>query len=322
VDRRALAHRLEYLLTRGVEAAITALPPRLSDRLGGGVGKLVNSALRIRRSVVLSNLRRAYPEASEEWIRRTAKEAYRHLGRETAATMRLGTFSAQQVIERTEMVGWDAFRSAVDEGRGMLLVTGHFGNWEMGAASIAVRGVPFTAVVQRQSNLRVDARLNATRHRLGVETIDRGEASRQVPRALRDGKVVGLVSDQDAWTSGVWVPFFGVPSSTARGPALFALRSGAPVFTIAAYRVPGELRYRVVLERVPVERSRGSVADDVVRLTADLSARLEAAIRLAPEQYFWFHKRWKTPPPAELIGATAGTTLAVREAPQPGNDLA
>jgi Kdo2-lipid IVA lauroyltransferase/acyltransferase len=309
VDRRALTHRIEYLLTRGIQAVVSGMPVGLADRFGAGVGSLVHAPLRIRRGVVLANLRRAFPEAGEAWIRRTARAAYRHLGRETAATMRLAKLSAEAVIERTEMVGWEGFRSAVEAGRGLVLMTGHFGNWEMGAASIAVRGVPFSAVVQRQSNLLVDASIEANRHRLGVATIERAEASRQVPRALRSGHVVGLVSDQDAGHSGLWVPFLGIPSSTARGPALFALRHGSPVFTIAAFRVPGEPRYRVVLEEVPVQRS-GSLADDVFRLTAELNARLEEAIRAAPEQYFWFHKRWKTRPPAELASASAGTNQA------------
>jgi Kdo2-lipid IVA lauroyltransferase/acyltransferase len=305
VDRRALSHRIEYLLTRGVQAAVSGMPVRLSDRFGAGVGALIHAPLGIRSAVVLANLRRAFPEAPEAWIRRTARETYRHLGRETASTMRLARLSPAQVIERTEMVGWDGFRSAVAEGRGLVLMTGHFGNWEMGAAAIAVRGVPFSAVVQRQSNLLVNDRLEANRHRLGVATIERGEAGREVPRALKSGRVVGLVSDQDAGQSGVWVPFFGVPSSTARGPALFALRYAAPVFTIAAFRVPGVPRYRIVLEEVPVQRSE-SLADDILRLTAQLNTRLEEAIRTAPEQYFWFHKRWKTQPTAEHASASAG----------------
>jgi Kdo2-lipid IVA lauroyltransferase/acyltransferase len=315
LSRRALAHRIEYLLTRGVEAAVTALPRSASDRLGAAVGALVHVPLGIRRQVVLTNLRRAFPGATDAWIGRTARDAYRHLGRETAVTMRLAKLSPAEVIECTEMVGWQEFCSAVDAGRGVILMTGHFGNWEMGAAALAARGVRFTAVVQRQSNLLVDARLDANRHRLGVETIERGQASRLVPRALRAGRVVGLVSDQDAGTSGIWVPFFGVPSSTARGPALFALRHSTPVFTAAVTRIRGEPRYRVELEPVSVQRT-GSLADDVQRLTAAFALRLEMAIRAAPEQYFWFHKRWKTPVPAEPIGSLPGTTVLPGESAQ------
>jgi Kdo2-lipid IVA lauroyltransferase/acyltransferase len=321
VDRRALTHRIEYLLVRGVEAAVTTLPERLSDRLGAGIGGLVHAPLGIRRATVVANLRRAFPDAPETWIRRTARGAYRHLGRETAAMLRLGELAPDEVIRRTEMVGWDAFEAAVGEGRGVVLSSGHFGNWEVAAAAVAVRGIPMSAIVQRQSNPLVFERIEASRHRFGLQTIERGEAPRQVPRALRAGRVVGVVLDQDARESGVWVPFFGHPSSTPRGAALFALRFNTPVFTIAAIRLPGKLRYRVVLDQV-IPRRRGDLETDIVQLTADLTARLEAVIRDAPEQYFWFHKRWKTPPPAELPLVRAGTTASERVVAQPGDDLA
>lgn len=294
------AHRAEYLLARGLEAAITALPELLADRVAAGVGALVHRPLGIRRGVVEANLRRAFPEQSADWRRRVARGAYRHLGREAAAMLRLSRLSAREIVARTEVVGWDELERALGERRGAILATGHFGNWEIGAAAIAARGLPTSAIVQRQSNPLVDARIEAMRRRLGVETIRRADAPRLVPRALRAGRVVGIVADQDAWESGIWVHFFGQPSSTHRGPALFALRLGAPIFAAAAARLPGrEPRYRVTLERV-APAATGVLADDVAHLTAALAAHLEAAVRAAPDQYFWFHKRWKTPPPPEL----------------------
>src|ERR1044071_6584728 len=99
-----------------------------------------------------------------------------------------------------------------------------------------------------------------------------------------------------AGLSGIFVPFFGRPASTHRGPALFALRLGAPVFSCIARRLPGsEVRYEVRGERVEFERT-GNLDRDVNALTAELALRLENEIRRAPEQYFWFHKRWKTQP--------------------------
>jgi KDO2-lipid IV(A) lauroyltransferase len=113
---------------------------------------------------------------------------------------------------------------------------------------------------------------------------------------------VGIVGDQDARRSGIFVPFFGRLASTHRGPALFALRLGAPVFSCTARRLPGkDVRYEVRGERVEFERT-GELDRDVSALTSELALRLEKEIRLAPEQYFWFHKRWKTQPlsaPAE-----------------------
>jgi Kdo2-lipid IVA lauroyltransferase/acyltransferase len=314
------AHRLENVAAGAVQGIITALPERFADRLMGAAGGLIHRPFGIRRATVHENLRRAYPDASEAWIRQTARAAYRHLGREAAAMIRLARLQPADIVTRTEMVGWEAFQEAVAEGRGVILAAGHFGNWEIAAAAVAARGVPLSAIVQRQSNPLIDARIQGSRHRFGVRTIERGDAPRQVPRALRAGHVVGVVIDQDARRSGVWVPFFGHPSSTPRGAALFALRFGVPVFSIMGVRLPGKLRYRIELERVTPRRT-DDLAADLVDLTAELTARLEAAIRQRPEQYFWFHRRWKTPPPAEHPPAASGTNPGDHEGAQPEDRL-
>src|SRR5690606_33794273 len=134
----------------------------------------------------------------------------------------------------------------------------------------------------------------------GIGTITMRKAAREVPRVLADGGVIGIVADQDARSKGVWVPFFGAPASTFRGPAQFALKYDAAVFASVARRLPGG-RYRVEGVRMPVTRT-GDAAADELRLTAELAAHLEEEIRKDPGQYFWFHKRWKTPPPPELQG--------------------
>jgi len=207
------------------------------------------------------------------------------------------------VIDRTITTGWEEFEEARSLGRGVLLVTGHYGNWEIAAAAVAARGVPIAAIVRRQGNRMVDERLQGLRRNLGVETIYQGQAPARVPRILRANGVVGIVGDQDARRSGVFVPFFGRPASTHRGPALFALRLGAPVFACIARRLPGsDPRYEVAGERVQFNPT-GELDADVHALTAELAMRLEKQVRVAPEQYFWFHKRWKTAAPAQDPGA-------------------
>lgn len=301
-------HRAEYYLARGLQALVGALPERMAGQVGRGAGALAHSPLGLRRDVVRANLRRAFPDASEAWLERTARASFRHLGREAATLLRLGRLDAGAIRERTQIEGWEALQEALAEGRGAVLVSGHFGNWEVAAAAVAVRGVPFEAVAQRLHNDRVEERLVELRRRFGVATIDRRVAPQRVPRALRAGHAVGMVPDQDARAAGVWVPFFGHLASTHRGPALFALRLGAPLFTIFARRLPGSpVCYQIDLERLPVRRT-GRMEADILRLTYELNARLEDVIRTDPEQYFWFHRRWKSSPPAELPPELFGTT--------------
>ena len=296
--RHSPAHRAEFALARSLEQAVSLLPERAADKFGARVGRAIHG-LGIRRETVEENLRIAFPDQSAEWLARTRLAAYEHLGREAAAMMRLSKLDAKAVIARTVIQGWEDVEDALSLGRGLILVIGHYGNWEIAAAAVAARGVPIGAIVRRQGNRLVDERLQQLRRNLGVETIYQGQAPARVPRILRAGGVVGIVGDQDARRSGVFVPYFGRLASTHRGPALFALRLGAPVFSCIARRLPGnDVQYVVIGRRVSFEPT-GNVDDDVRTLTTELSRRLEEEVRIAPEQYFWFHKRWKTRPQGE-----------------------
>jgi Kdo2-lipid IVA lauroyltransferase/acyltransferase len=297
------AHRVEFALTRTLESAVSALPEKGADAVGRRLGRLAYR-LGLRRGVVEANLRLAFPDADPAWIDRTAIASYEHLGREAASMLRLAKLDPQAVIDRTDTAeDWPKLEGALAQGRGVLLVTGHYGNWEIAAAAVAARGIPIAAIVRRQGNPLFDARLDETRRRLGVETISQRDAPSRVPRLLRQNAVIGIVGDQDARRSGVFVPFFGRPASTHRGPAIFSLRFGAPAFACVARRLPGgEVRYRVAGAAVEVPRT-GDLETDTVALTAALAARLEHEIRQAPEQYFWFHRRWKTPAPEPRSGA-------------------
>jgi KDO2-lipid IV(A) lauroyltransferase len=320
VKRPTPAHRAEYALARGLEGLVSALPERAADRIGAQLGARAYSPLAIRRRVVEANLRIAFPAAGEEWIRETARAAYVHLGREMAAILRLSRLDRAAIVERTTTRGWEEFQAALSEGNGAILATGHFGNWEMAAAAVASRGVPVTAIVKRMGNRLVDARLEELRRRLGVESIEMHEAPRQVPRVLRAGGVVGIVADQDARRSGLFVPFFGRPASTHRGPALFALRLEAPVFACTARRLPGaEARYEVYGHRLPARRT-GDLEADVEQLTRELAAALEAEVRATPGQYFWFHRRWKSSPPPEPLAARRVTTAGEDTGPEREED--
>jgi len=304
----SLGHRAEYVLMRAAESALARLSRGVAEAVGSEIGSLVRRPLGIRLGVVRDNLRLAFPEADDTWIEQVTIDSYRHLGREAVAMLRLSGLdraAIREVVEIPEST-WEAYLEARAEGRGVILATGHYGNWEMAAAGVAARGVPIEAIVKRQSNLLVDARITRARESLGVEPVDMASAPRRIPRSLLSGKSVGIVADQDARQTGVWVPFFGVPASSHRGPASFALRVRAPLFSAVARRIP-DGRYLLTAERIDTTPS-GNFEEDVLRVTAALARHLETEIRLDPPQYFWFHKRWKTRPMEEPDRLLTGTT--------------
>lgn len=296
--RPTLAHRLEYLLLRGVIGLSGLLGEGGSARLGSALGRLAYRPLGIRRELVESQLRASFPDRDEAWIRRTAAGSYAHLGREGLAMLRLAASSPEEVRDRTEVAGLEELTAAVEAGRGVVLVTGHLGNWEIGGAALAVRGVPIDVIAQRQSNPLFDRLVVETRERLGMRVIPRGRATRDGVRSLRSGRVVAFVADQDAKGAGAFVPFFGRLASTHRGPALLALRTGAPLFVARGMLRTAEGRYRTSIEELKVDRD-GEVEEVVHRMTAAFTAALEEGVRTAPDQYFWQHRRWKSRPPEE-----------------------
>jgi KDO2-lipid IV(A) lauroyltransferase len=185
-------------------------------------------------------------------------------------------------------------------GKGILFVSGHLGNWELGGSLVAARGVPLEAVTRRMQNPLFDRYITETRRRIGMSVIHDADAVKRVPRAMRENHAVAFLVDQGAvGLASTWVPFFGRYAKTPRGPAVFALRLDAPVVFGAALRQPSG-RYAMHFEEVLVERT-GDRETDVDRIVAAYTSTLERWIRRAPEQYFWHHRRWKhqrpdTPP--------------------------
>lgn len=289
--------RTEYALFSLLLRGASGLSEDRALRMGEAVGRFGYRRLKIRRAVVEQHLRLAFPEHEDAWIRQTAEAAYEHLGRETMRTLRMSRTQPEDLrrIVNHE-IGRERFYEAVDAGQGVVLVGGHFGNWELGAASVAAHGRDVDAVYQPQRNPLFNDAIVGARKRLGLRLIDRRTASREALHSLRKGRVVCFVADQNAGRNGVFVPFFGRLASTHRGPALLAVRSGAPLFFGAAIR-DGD-RYLGMTEEITVSRE-GNLDEVVHRLTAAFTSVLERLVREYPGQYFWQHRRWKTRPSEE-----------------------
>jgi KDO2-lipid IV(A) lauroyltransferase len=293
-DGHTLRDRVEFALFRGFAGVLVALPERWALAAGRGLGWLAGSVLRVRRAVVDANIARAFPDRDPTWRSRTARASYRHLGVQAASTLRAIRSGAVDVRARTEVSGGDTLAAALREG-GVILVSGHIGNWELLASGLAAHGFPIDAVAARQRNVLFDAELGRMRERLGIALLDRSAARSEVLRRLDDRRLVMLVADQDAGAGGVFVDFLGTPASTARGPAVLALRSGARLFAAFCLANGESGRLRIHVEEIPVARG-ADVRSEVMRITSEHTDRLARFVRQAPEQYFWQHKRWKTRP--------------------------
>jgi KDO2-lipid IV(A) lauroyltransferase len=283
-----------------LRAAIAVLGTVSWDRavgIGSRIAALGYRPLGIRRRVVETQIAAAFPDWDATRVRSVARASYENLGRTTIEAALLPTLSNAGIVSLFDGEGdWPVVARAHAEGRGVIVVTGHMGNWELAGAYIAARGVTIEGVTRRMTNPMFDRYLTTTRERAGLGVIADSDAVRRIPRALRAGHVVAMVADQGTkGMASTFVPFFGRPAKTPRGPAVFALRLGVPVVIGTAVRLPSG-KYRALVEPIEVEET-GDREHDVDTVVARYTAVLERWVRAYPEQYLWHHRRWRRQPP-------------------------
>ena len=276
------------------------LPRGFLLALGRALGSFVWKVVGFRRAVVLDNMRHAFgDDMDERQIQDLARSFYRNLGMTLMEFLSFPRLKQADFLDLVEIEGLDKLRKIVDEGRGALLVSGHFGNWELMGARVAAEGHKVSFIVKEQTNARVDRIQNDIRHRAGIGTIRSGGASiKEMVRALRRKELIGLVGDQDAGPEGYFTEFLGRQASVFRGTAYFAWKLKVPIITGFIYRQPDGRHKLIVDEPFGVEPDWDEETA-IARLTETHTRRLDAAVRKAPDQYFWLHRRWKTRPPGE-----------------------
>jgi KDO2-lipid IV(A) lauroyltransferase len=276
--------------------AVGRLDTGATTRLGVSLGELAYWALPGRRRVAHGNLALAFGASLSPPARRAiARANFRHLGVTALECCRLFFGPPGVMLRRVRLEGAEHIKAALAEGRGALYLTAHFGNWELLAAAHLLTGLPpLNVVVRPLDNPFLDALVASGRTRAQLRLIPKRAAVKGVRDALARGECVGILLDQDAGRHGVSVPFFGQAASTSRSLAVLALKTGAPVVPAFIHRLPdGE--HQVTLEpAVPLVRT-GELERDVAVNTARFTEAIERQVRVRPEQWFWVHRRWKSP---------------------------
>ncbi|MHB8079088.1 MAG: lysophospholipid acyltransferase family protein [Candidatus Krumholzibacteriia bacterium] len=278
------------------------LPRRLLVALGRGTGRFVFAVLRVRRAVTLANLRAALGAADDpRRLTRLGALVYANLGATLMEFCKLYDSRPEQIRALVEIEGREHLDACRRQGRGAVLTTGHFGNWELLGAAVSAYGYPVKFLIKDQSNPWVHRLQNEIRRRGGIGVIRVGVGARQVLYALRRREFVGILGDQDAGSGGLFFDFLGREAAVARGVAYFAWRAGVPVIPCHILRL-ADGRHRAVFA-APIAADPAWDEETAVRdLTRAHTAALAAVIRAHPEHYFWVHRRWKTRPPAAAGG--------------------
>jgi KDO2-lipid IV(A) lauroyltransferase len=295
---KTLTRNAGYGLVMTARAGLAALSPGARLSAGGLVGSAAWVLARRERRRALANLSQAFgPEGRlPAELRRIGRESFRNLGRSFAELCGLGRSAdvRREVLELVEVSeGVERLTRLLAPGRGLVVVTAHLDNWELCGAAAAAAGLPLVAVARRINFDRYHRLVEDLRRRLGLEIVYQKESPRRLLRAVREGKVVALLADQDLpRLEGVFVPFFGRPAYTPSGPAALAAASGTELVLAYTLRESRDRHRLVVSEPIAFDRSERHGA--ALAGTRAWCALLEAVIREHPEQWVWMHRRWRT----------------------------
>ncbi len=297
INRKAIRHFGEYLAARVVVFVFQTIPLSWCPGIARSLGWLFNDVLKVRGEVTAENLRNVYPDRSPEWRQRVAREMWEHL--------LLMLAEIAQAPRKIHDTNWRDFISIRDrklmtahflDWRPTILVSGHFGNFELAVFFTGVLGIPTYAIARPLDNPLLERWIKNYREALGQFILPTSGSSGAIQRVLDAGGMLSLLGDQHAGDKGCWVDFLGRPASCHKAVALFTLLQDAPMLVSWCVRRHGPLKMEVGCEGVADPAVPGSTPGDVRSLTQWYNRRLEEVIRRDPEQYWWLHRRWKERP--------------------------
>src|SRR6266481_5165173 len=296
--RSRTADYLVYIVVRLCVSVVQALPFGVSYDLADALAWIAYHVDRRHRKVAEENLRHAFPERlSARQIDRLVRRTYRHF---------CGVFL--EIIHLTRHVNpynWKHFlkmprKAKLAEwllsGRPLLIVTGHFGNWEMAGHGLGLVGFTGHAVARPLDNPYLDDYLRRFRESTGQKLLAKHGDFAKMQSILDSAGVIATLADQDAGARGVFVDFFGRPASTHKAIALLALEHHVPLVVVGARKIREPMTYELLIEDYILPEDYRDRPDAVVALTQRFTSALERIVRQAPEQYFWLHRRWKHQP--------------------------
>ena len=293
---KSIKRNTGYGLFVTIRALLGLLPAGARLRAGEIAGSLAFRLAGTERRRALDHLAMAFgQDRPREELKRIALENFRNLGRSAAELCGLwGGGHPERVLKLFEAdEGRAKFGEVLAAGRGAVGVTAHMDNWELLGAWAPAAGIPLTVVARRLYFEKYDRLAVGMRRRFGMEVVYQDESPRKLLRALRAGHLLAVLADQDVRRlDGVFVPFLGRPAYTPTGPVSLALAAKAPLILAYTVRI-GRRRHRLVVEG-PIEFDRTDKRKALLEGTRAWTALLEEAIRRHPEQWVWFHRRWRT----------------------------
>lgn len=290
-----------YLLVRLAVCVIQAFSLPAARKFSGALAWLAYRVDRRHREVARENLRHAFPgRYTEAELRQVVQAVYHHFCTVLVEIIHMPRkLHVNNWLRHLTAKNSRPFVDALLSGRPLLIVTGHFGNWEMAGYVLGLLGFTTHAIARPLDNRYLDDFLRRFREKTGQKILAKHGDFEHMQALLDGGGVIATLADQDAGRRGVFVDFFGRPASTHKAIALLALEHRVPLAVTGTYKIGQPMNYEIVTEDVIYPEDYDDSPDAVRAITQRFTSALERLVRLAPEQYFWLHRRWKHQPQAK-----------------------
>lgn len=280
-----------FLFVKAFDVLMAVFPRRMAIKMGECVGILFSWVLSSRRKLVLKNIQLAFPELSLPQVESMAKASWENVGRVAAEFIRIRDINDQNFSQFFDVEGLDHLENAIAADKGVVFIGFHFANWEYSGLSIKKMAPNLVAIARPIKNPFVEKWVQGKRRMGSMDIILHRNAVKGCLKALKAKRCVGILVDQNLYTGGVFVNFFGRPAASTTLPALLHLRTGAPV--MLAYCLRDGERFKLIFEK-PIEFLEHNTPEEALQKnTQIISDHVEQAIRQQPESWFWVHNRWK-----------------------------
>ena len=284
---------MQYKFVMFMSWLVCHMPYKLVMGAGWVLGQLYYLLIKKQRERAVAQVMPALGLTEPE-ARRLIRASFVNLARNVLEILYMPKLNEQNFHKYIEIDHLERMTDALAEGNGVVVLTGHIGTWEWLSAAFTMNGLPVTAIAKNQPNMQYTNALNDLRKTINVEIFSRGTSELlAAAKALKKGKILGFLADQDAGPKGAFLPFLGKMASTPMGPAVFACKFNAPVLPAFILRQPNG-RHKVVIGEVMRYEDTGDTDKDLFNFTAKMTAIMEKVIRENPTQWLWFQKRWNT----------------------------
>jgi KDO2-lipid IV(A) lauroyltransferase len=288
-----LSHNIVYSLALLLAWLVRRLSARAADRLGRALGSVAHALLVSRRRIATDNLRSVFHgELTEVQRAALVKKVFHNVGRTSVEVARYGHLTPAGLRELIVGDGAQILERVYAQGQGGLVITAHFGNWEYVGSWVAAMGYPMDLLVLAQHNEMFDRLLNRKRKAMGVGIVSLGQSVKNIFKALKANRFVGIAADQHDPSGNLIRDFLGRPAAAARGPAVFSLRTGAPVLPFLLRRERFDRHVMIAGEPI-YPPSEGDEEKNVRSIVEKYHRFYENTIRRYPDQWLWTHRRWK-----------------------------